>query len=346
MVSVTRWLGVHLHLEVNIAKSQVAPMNRTSFLGFAFKGAKVRWSAATEKRLVAEVRRLTNRNGGGQATDQPQLGRVDVASDAGAGELPARMDGVLRLVELLPTDSRAGWLDPPSCADVLLGAVAPTVHADQAAVVAWGADPAGGRDRSKLEGPLALVAVLRGECRAVRRVVGEPGSAFAQEPLDTTCSAAVNRLVRTRMPGGVGAGGEKPPATRLGTESWSKAAISRCEGAGSGEACGRLPCTDGIQVDLHVAGRPGSRWRLKRWVGDGAQPWCLRRLWTSPASTSPSPPQHQEYVRRVGRRGCSMEAGSGNESVYTSPRGCSRVHRRVSEELTGMTCLWPSRSRS
>jgi len=26
---------------------------------------------------------------------------------------------------------------------------------------------------------------------------------------------SVNRLVRTRMPGGVGAGGEKPPATRL-----------------------------------------------------------------------------------------------------------------------------------
>jgi len=25
-----------------------------------------------------------------------------------------------------------------------------------------------------------------------------------------------NRPVRTRMPGGVGAGGEKPPATRLG----------------------------------------------------------------------------------------------------------------------------------
>jgi hypothetical protein len=27
---------------------------------------------------------------------------------------------------------------------------------------------------------------------------------------------SVNRPVRTRMPGGVGAGGEKPPATRLG----------------------------------------------------------------------------------------------------------------------------------
>ncbi|MDO9066853.1 MAG: hypothetical protein Q7W05_00140, partial [Deltaproteobacteria bacterium] len=28
-----------------------------------------------------------------------------------------------------------------------------------------------------------------------------------------------NRLVRTRMPGGVGAGGENPPATRLGLDS-------------------------------------------------------------------------------------------------------------------------------
>ena len=34
---------------------------------------------------------------------------------------------------------------------------------------------------------------------------------------------SVNRPVRTRMPGGVGAGGEKPPATRLG----SIAAISQ-----------------------------------------------------------------------------------------------------------------------
>ena len=31
----------------------------------------------------------------------------------------------------------------------------------------------------------------------------------------------VNRPVRTRMPGGVGAGGEKPPATRLLILIWS-----------------------------------------------------------------------------------------------------------------------------
>ena len=30
------------------------------------------------------------------------------------------------------------------------------------------------------------------------------------------CSLLVNRPVRTRMLGGVGAGGEKPPATRFG----------------------------------------------------------------------------------------------------------------------------------
>jgi len=32
----------------------------------------------------------------------------------------------------------------------------------------------------------------------------------------------VNRPVRTRLPGGVGAGGEKPPATRLGGVSISE----------------------------------------------------------------------------------------------------------------------------
>ncbi len=35
------------------------------------------------------------------------------------------------------------------------------------------------------------------------------------------CSIFVNRPVRTRMQGGVGAGGERPPATRLGNLSRS-----------------------------------------------------------------------------------------------------------------------------
>jgi len=34
--------------------------------------------------------------------------------------------------------------------------------------------------------------------------------------------ALVNRPVRTRTPGGVGAGGEKPPATRLGKQFYLK----------------------------------------------------------------------------------------------------------------------------
>jgi hypothetical protein len=34
-------------------------------------------------------------------------------------------------------------------------------------------------------------------------------------PEVAVCSTIVNRLVRARMPGGVGAGGENPPATRF-----------------------------------------------------------------------------------------------------------------------------------
>ncbi len=39
---------------------------------------------------------------------------------------------------------------------------------------------------------------------------------MGENSLPDNCSVvSVNRPVRTRMPGGVGAGGEKPPATRL-----------------------------------------------------------------------------------------------------------------------------------
>jgi hypothetical protein len=39
---------------------------------------------------------------------------------------------------------------------------------------------------------------------------------MGENSLPDYCSVvSVNRPVRTRMPGGVGAGGEKPPATRL-----------------------------------------------------------------------------------------------------------------------------------
>ena len=33
---------------------------------------------------------------------------------------------------------------------------------------------------------------------------------------------SLNRPVRTRMPGGVGAGGENPPATRLAIRDWTR----------------------------------------------------------------------------------------------------------------------------
>ena len=47
-------------------------------------------------------------------------------------------------------------------------------------------------------------------------MVEAAGTRLYPRPVDRTCSLTVNRPVRTRMPGGVGAGGiQNPPATRL-----------------------------------------------------------------------------------------------------------------------------------
>jgi len=62
--NVARFLRRRLKLEVNAEKSQVAPTDKISFLGFSFRGAKICWPAKTLARFRREVKRLTNRNWG------------------------------------------------------------------------------------------------------------------------------------------------------------------------------------------------------------------------------------------------------------------------------------------
>jgi RNA-directed DNA polymerase len=64
MSSVTRWLGRVLKLEVNVEKSHVVPTDEATFLGFAFRRGKIRWSEKTLQRFRQRVRQLTNRNWG------------------------------------------------------------------------------------------------------------------------------------------------------------------------------------------------------------------------------------------------------------------------------------------
>ena len=62
MHSVRRFLERKLKLKVNEDKSQVAKTDRINFLGFAFKGTKLRWSDKAFREFKRRVKRLTGRS--------------------------------------------------------------------------------------------------------------------------------------------------------------------------------------------------------------------------------------------------------------------------------------------
>lgn len=62
--SLSRYLENRLKLVVNTAKSQVAKVSESRFLGFTFRGGRVHWHAKSEERFKRRVRELTNRNWG------------------------------------------------------------------------------------------------------------------------------------------------------------------------------------------------------------------------------------------------------------------------------------------
>ena len=62
MKSIRRFLEEKLKLKVNEKKSRVAPTDQSSFLGFTFKGTKIRWSDKAFNQFKRRVRRLTGRS--------------------------------------------------------------------------------------------------------------------------------------------------------------------------------------------------------------------------------------------------------------------------------------------
>ena len=62
MASVQRFLERKLKLEVNQDKSQVASTNQTDFLGFTFKGTKIRWSDKAFVEFKRRIKELTGRS--------------------------------------------------------------------------------------------------------------------------------------------------------------------------------------------------------------------------------------------------------------------------------------------
>ena len=62
MVSIRRFLERKLKLKVNEKKSCVAPTDQINFLGFTFRGTKIRWSEKAFKEFKRRVRLLTGRS--------------------------------------------------------------------------------------------------------------------------------------------------------------------------------------------------------------------------------------------------------------------------------------------
>jgi RNA-directed DNA polymerase len=62
MLSVKRFIKRRLGLKINEAKSRVARTNQTSFLGFTFKGSKIRWSDKAFAEFKRRVKKLTGRS--------------------------------------------------------------------------------------------------------------------------------------------------------------------------------------------------------------------------------------------------------------------------------------------
>lgn len=55
MASIKRFIERKLKLKVNMAKSRVAKIDKTNFLGFTFKAGKIRWSDAAFKEFKRRI---------------------------------------------------------------------------------------------------------------------------------------------------------------------------------------------------------------------------------------------------------------------------------------------------
>lgn len=64
MDSITRYIETTLRLKVNLAKSKVAPMSECAFLGFTIKGKKIRWTDKVLANFKHRIKELTGRSWG------------------------------------------------------------------------------------------------------------------------------------------------------------------------------------------------------------------------------------------------------------------------------------------
>ena len=156
-----------------------------------------------------------------QGINRTELGCLHGVSNVQAGRVPARLDGIFRAIGAVSSRTRTRPLAAPQGAYVLLETVALLSYQGSRAHQARHLLACCYLGWIEPERPLEIIPYL-GDPFGHDQSMAQ-GSRFAfyqrfmgKHPLPGYGSVASgNRLVRTRMLGGVGAGGEIPPATRL-----------------------------------------------------------------------------------------------------------------------------------
>ena len=209
--SLKRFLERTLKLRINQDKSRVVPTNQAAFLVFTFRGTKIRWSEKAFREFKRRVKELTGRS-------------CFVSMDYRYKKLAEYLRGWINYFGISeyyrPVPEIDQWLRRRlrmCCFKQWrrartkvreLRKPGTSLHAAISVAISrkgpWRRPDVGnadGHDQRLAQGSRASVC---------QRAVGE-------HPLPGYGPViSVNRPVQTRMPGGVEAGGEKPPATRLG----------------------------------------------------------------------------------------------------------------------------------
>jgi RNA-directed DNA polymerase len=211
--SVTRFLKRKLKLEVNQDKSQVSSTDQTNFLGFTFKGTKIRWSDKAFREFKRRVKRLTGRS-------------WFVSMEYRYKKLSQYIRGWMNYFGI------SEYYRPIPEIDQWLRRRLRMCYWKR-----WRYTRTKVRNLRKLgtslkiaidvglsrKGPWRLARTLATQTGMTNQWLKDQGllsvkelwvnihySRLWRDPVDS-----VNRPVRTRMRGAVGAGGERPPATRL-----------------------------------------------------------------------------------------------------------------------------------
>lgn len=207
MRSITRYLHTRLKLAVNPAKKQGCDHQPMQLPGLHPAGQQDPLDRQGAGELQAP----------GARADGKKLGRVDGLSAAQAGAIRAGLDGVLRHQPVLASGARAGRLDQAANPHVLLEAVALGAHEDQASAGS-GREPEDGDPAWRQQQELvAHGAHLGVAASTVQRVVESARSGQREKPVVQSAGLhelngfveradLLNRPLRTRTVGGVGAG--------------------------------------------------------------------------------------------------------------------------------------------